>query len=68
MSADSVSTRFYPAGMLNTLSKHEVDRLHDASQGDLADLLRQCTLAVPTVMIPKRCSRIIGTSVSMSSP
>jgi predicted Rossmann-fold nucleotide-binding protein len=32
--------------MLNTLSKHEVDRLHDASQGDLADLLRQCTLAV----------------------
>lgn len=46
MPADSVSTKFYPAGMLNTLSRHEVDRLHDATQGDLAGLLRQCTLAV----------------------
>ena len=46
MSADSVSTRLYPAGMLNTLSRHEVERLHDASRGDLAGLLRRCALAV----------------------
>ena len=46
MSSDSVSTRFYPAGMLNTLSRHEVERLHDASRGDLAELLRCCSLAV----------------------
>ncbi|MDX1556449.1 MAG: pyrimidine/purine nucleosidase domain-containing protein, partial [Xanthomonadales bacterium] len=32
--------------MLNTLSRHEVERLHDASRGDLADLLRRCALAV----------------------
>jgi predicted Rossmann-fold nucleotide-binding protein len=44
--ADSVSTRLYPAGMLNTLSRHEVERLHDASRGDLAGLLRRCALAV----------------------
>ena len=46
MPADSVSTRLYPAGMLNTLSRHEVERLHDASRGDLAGLLRRCALAV----------------------
>ena len=46
MTADSVSTRLYPAGMLNTLSRHEVERLHDASRGDLAGLLRRCALAV----------------------
>lgn len=46
MSAGSVSTRVYPAGMLNTLSRHEVERLHDASRGDLAGLLRRCALAV----------------------
>ena len=44
--ADSVSTRLYPAGMLNTLSRQEVERLHDASRGDLAALLRRCALAV----------------------
>jgi len=44
--ADSISTRLYPAGMLNTLSQHEVERLHDASRGDLSDLLHRCTLAV----------------------
>jgi predicted Rossmann-fold nucleotide-binding protein len=44
--ADSVSTRLYPAGMLNTLSRHEVERLHDASRGDLASLLKRCALAV----------------------
>ena len=32
--------------MLNTLSRHEVERLHDASRGDLAGLLNRCTLAV----------------------
>jgi predicted Rossmann-fold nucleotide-binding protein len=32
--------------MLNTLSRHEVERLHDASRGDLAGLLRRCALAV----------------------
>ena len=46
MPADSVSTRLYPAGMLNTLSRHEVERLHDVSRGDLAGLLKRCALAV----------------------
>lgn len=46
MPADSVSTHLYPAGMLNTLSRHEVERLHDASRGDLAGLLKRCALAV----------------------
>jgi predicted Rossmann-fold nucleotide-binding protein len=32
--------------MLNTLSRDEVERLHDASRGDLAGLLRRCALAV----------------------
>jgi predicted Rossmann-fold nucleotide-binding protein len=32
--------------MLNTLSRHEVERLHGASRGDLAGLLRRCALAV----------------------
>ncbi|MBT8054695.1 MAG: DUF3412 domain-containing protein [Gammaproteobacteria bacterium] len=36
----------YPAGILNTLSRNEVERLHDASQGDLAELVRRCSLAV----------------------
>jgi len=44
--ADSVSTRLYPAGMLNTLSRQEVERLHDVSRGELAVLLRRCALAV----------------------
>jgi len=46
MAVDSVSTRLYPAGMLNTLSRQEVERLHGASKGDLAKLLRRCALAV----------------------
>ena len=46
MPADSVSTRIYPAGMLNTLSRNEVERLHDASLGELGDLVRCCALAV----------------------
>jgi predicted Rossmann-fold nucleotide-binding protein len=32
--------------MLNTLSRHEVERLHDASRGDLSELVRRCALAV----------------------
>lgn len=46
MSADAISARIYPAGILTTLSRIEVERLHDASQGDLAGLLRRCALAV----------------------
>ena len=46
MPADSISARIYPAGILTTLSRMEVERLHDASQGDLAKLLRECALAV----------------------
>ncbi len=46
MATDAVSTRIYPAGMLNTLSRQEVERLTDASRGDLSDLLRRCALAV----------------------
>jgi predicted Rossmann-fold nucleotide-binding protein len=43
---NAVSTRIYPAGMLNTLSRQEVERLTGASQGDLSELLRRCALAV----------------------
>ena len=32
--------------MLNTLSRLEVERLHSATQGDLYELVRQCSLAV----------------------
>lgn len=46
MPADAVSARIYPAGILTTLSRMEVERLHDASRGDLAQLLRRCALAV----------------------
>lgn len=43
---DSISTQVYPAGILNTLSRHEVERLTDASHGDLYERLRMCMLAV----------------------
>lgn len=46
VSAASVSTRIYPAGMLYTLSRQEVERLHDVSRGDLSELVRRCSLAV----------------------
>ena len=46
MSAASVSTRIYPAGMLYTLSRQEVERLQDVSRGDLAELVRRGALAV----------------------
>jgi len=46
LAADPVTTRLYPAGILNTLSRNEVERLRDASRGDLAELVRRCSLAV----------------------
>mgnify|MGYP001819043296 FL=1 len=46
MSSAAVSTRIYPAGMLYTLSRQEVERLQDVSRGDLAELVRRCSLAV----------------------
>ena len=46
MSAEPVTTKLYPAGILNTLSRIEVERLTDASRGDLAELVRRCSLAV----------------------
>ncbi|MDT8439022.1 MAG: nucleotide 5'-monophosphate nucleosidase PpnN [Wenzhouxiangellaceae bacterium] len=39
------STRIYPAGTLNILSREEMARLSDASE-ELGDLLRRCALAV----------------------
>ena len=42
----SISTRVFPAGTLNMLSREEVERLHSASRGDLKELLRRCALAV----------------------
>ncbi|MDT8449964.1 MAG: nucleotide 5'-monophosphate nucleosidase PpnN [Wenzhouxiangellaceae bacterium] len=39
------STRVYPAGSLNILSREEVARLSDASE-EVGDLLRRCALAV----------------------
>ena len=46
MSADPISARIYPAGILTMLSRMEVERLHDASRGELGELLRRCALAV----------------------
>jgi predicted Rossmann-fold nucleotide-binding protein len=46
LSAEPISARIYPAGILTTLSRQEVERLHDASRGDLGDLLRRCALPV----------------------
>lgn len=46
MSADPINARIYPAGILTTLSRLEVERLHDASKGELGELLRRCSLAV----------------------
>ena len=46
MSAEPISARIYPAGILTMLSRMEVERLHDASRGKLAELLRRCSLAV----------------------
>jgi predicted Rossmann-fold nucleotide-binding protein len=46
LSAEPISARIYPAGILTMLSRMEVERLHDASRGELGDLLRRCALAV----------------------
>ena len=46
MSAEPVSARIYPAGILTTLSRLEVERLRDASRGELGEMLRHCALAV----------------------
>ncbi len=46
MSADAISARIYPAGILTMLTRMEVERLHDASLGNLSELLRCCALAV----------------------
>ncbi len=46
MNTDVVNARLYPAGMLTSLSRMEVERLHDASRGDLYELIRRCSLAV----------------------
>jgi len=46
LSAEPISARIYPAGILTTLSRLEVERLHDASRGELGELLRRCALAV----------------------
>lgn len=42
---ETISTRVYPAGALNILSREEVARLSDASQ-EVGELLRSCALAV----------------------
>jgi len=46
LSADPISARIYPAGILTVLSRMEVERLHDASRGELGELLRLCALGV----------------------
>jgi len=46
LSAETISARIYPAGILTMLSRMEVERLHDASRGTLGELLRRCALAV----------------------
>ena len=46
MSAEPISARIYPAGILTVLSRMEVERLHDASRGELGELLRLCAMAV----------------------
>ncbi len=46
MSAEPINARIYPAGILTVLSRREVERLHDASRGELGELLRRCALGV----------------------
>lgn len=45
-SIDVVDGRISPEGRLDVLSKYEVSKLRDASQGDLYKLFRNCSLAV----------------------
>ncbi|MFU8877101.1 MAG: nucleotide 5'-monophosphate nucleosidase PpnN, partial [Wenzhouxiangellaceae bacterium] len=44
-SSETLSTRVYPAGSLNILSREEVARLSDAGE-EVGELLRRCALAV----------------------
>ncbi|TVS10257.1 MAG: LOG family protein [Wenzhouxiangella sp.] len=44
-SGAKISTRVYPAGTLNMLSREEVARLSDATE-EVGEVLRQCALAV----------------------
>ena len=44
----TVSTHIYPRGGLDVLSRSEVARLRDASEGGMHELLRRCALAVLT--------------------
>lgn len=46
MSAEPFSARIYPAGILTMLSRMEVERLQQASKGEMGCLLRCCALAV----------------------
>ncbi len=46
MTAEPISARIYPAGILTMLSRKEVERLHQASRGEMGNLLRRCALAV----------------------
>ncbi len=46
MTAEPISARIYPAGILTMLSRKEVERLRQASQGEMGNLLRRCALAV----------------------
>ena len=43
---DVIDARISPEGRLEILSKYEVSKLRDASQGDLYKLFRNCSLAV----------------------
>jgi predicted Rossmann-fold nucleotide-binding protein len=51
-SQPTVSARIFPRGGLDLLSRDEVARLRDASEGGLHDLLRRCALAVLTTGNP----------------
>ena len=46
----SVSVQINPRGSLEVLSRREMSRLRDASQGGLYELLRKCALAVRRLM------------------
>ncbi len=48
MSAPVVNSRVYPRAGLDILSRQEVSRLEDATNGGLHELLRRCALAVLT--------------------
>jgi predicted Rossmann-fold nucleotide-binding protein len=48
MSAAVVNSRVYPRAGLDILSRQEVSRLEDATNGGLHELLRRCALAVLT--------------------